>query len=71
VKRADAFNGCPTVRRHPRTLQEAFGPHVSRELHTPREGATLAEKVMAVLAAAVLGGWALHAVLALLAGGGL
>lgn len=25
------------TRKYPRTLQEAFGPHTSREIHAPRD----------------------------------
>lgn len=35
----------PSTRRHPRTLQEAFGPHTSRELQPlPEPG--LAERLL-------------------------
>lgn len=40
----------PTIRRHPRTLQEAFGPYTSKEILPMREpthdGQPLAERLL-------------------------
>jgi hypothetical protein len=30
-----------SIKRHPRTLQEAFGPHTSREVHAPSPGSSV------------------------------
>lgn len=38
-----------TTRRHPRTLQEAFGPYTSREIYEPRKPLTLWERIKWIL----------------------
>ena len=44
------------TRRHPRTLQEAFGPYTSRDLHVPIEPDRQARYIfMAICVAAILG----------------
>ncbi len=45
-----------TTRRHPRTVQEAFGPHTSREVHPmPDPRGSRAERALGVVLAVVLG----------------
>ena len=39
--------------RHPRTLQQAFGPHTSRDVHPMPESRT--ERIAGVLVAVVVG----------------
>ena len=41
-----------TVRKHPRTLQEAFGPYTSRDVHEP---VTRSDRVYGVLLATAIG----------------
>lgn len=55
-----------TTRRHPRTLQEAFGPYTSSSIdnQTPVHWA---DKVVALLAIVTIGGWALHQVVVVVA----
>lgn len=51
----------PTTRRYPRTLQEAFGPHTSREVlpaPTSRKPLTLAQ-ILYLPAIVALIAWAL------------
>ena len=44
------------TRRHPRTVQEAFGPHTSREVQgMPDPRGTRTDRVLSVVLAVVLG----------------
>lgn len=40
-----------TTRRHPRTLEQAFGPYTSHHITAQREPVTLSDKVAGVLLA--------------------
>jgi hypothetical protein len=41
--------GVPTTRQYPRTLQDAFGPHTSRQVEEPAEPPTLAGRLVGAL----------------------
>jgi hypothetical protein len=53
-----------TTRKHPRTMQEAFGPYTSSQIHEPQEPMATGDKwivglgtaVMLVLLAAIFSG---------------
>lgn len=44
----------PTTRKHPRTLQEAFGPYTSRSISEPHTPMDTADKIVAAAALAAL-----------------
>ena len=44
-----------TTRKYPRTLQEAFGPYTSREIHEPHEPLSDVLAVCIPLAVALVG----------------
>lgn len=51
------------TRKHPRTLQEAFGPYTSHQLHEPvrpmdwQDRVVIAGCIIAVVAAVLIGFW--------------
>jgi len=48
-------------RKHPRTMQEAFGPYTSDDLYIPAEPMTLGDKVI-VVAGVIIGACTLAAI---------
>lgn len=49
------MNTSNTTRRHPRTLQQAFGPYTSRDVEPMHDEPTRGERIADVLFAVALG----------------